>query len=157
MDHASVIQKFYTCFANGDADGMVACYHEQVEFKDPVFGTLKGDDARNMWRMLIERSKGGLQITTSNIEANGLTGKANWVAVYNFGATGRKVTNRISAEFNFRDGKILRHTDHFNLWKWSAMALGIKGTLLGWTPFVQKAIQKQSLKLLESFKTRQQA
>ena len=54
--------------------------------------------------------------------------------------TGRKVLNRIDAEFVFRAGKIARHTDSFDLWAWAGMALGLKGRLLGWLPPVQGAI-----------------
>ena len=34
---------------------MADCYHPDVHFSDPVFPSLKGDEARGMWRMLCER------------------------------------------------------------------------------------------------------
>ena len=40
------------------------------------------------------------------------------VATYTFSATGRTVVNRIRARFDFRDGKIVRHVDSFDLWRW---------------------------------------
>ncbi len=52
--------------------------------------------------------------------------------------------NRIDATFVFRDGKIVRHTDRFDLRVWAAQALGLKGKLLGWLPPVQNAIRKNA-------------
>ena len=43
--------------------------------------------------------------------------------------TGNAVLNRIDARFTFRDGKIIRHEDSFDLWKWAGQALGMKGKL----------------------------
>ncbi|HTF05502.1 MAG TPA: nuclear transport factor 2 family protein [Bacteroidia bacterium] len=151
MSHQQLIQTFYESFARGDAAGMVACYHDHIVFHDPAFGELKGNDAKNMWRMLIERSKGEIKITFSDVRADETTGSANWVAEYKFAQTGRDVINRISATFEFRDGKIIRHTDVFDLWKWSRQALGWKGWLLGWSSLMKKQIRKQTASLLKAY------
>jgi hypothetical protein len=76
---------------------------------------------------------------------------ANWTAAYVFRKTGRKVVNRISAQFEFKDGKIIRHTDHFNLWRWTSQALGLPGYLLGWTGYMQKRCIRQTSALLKNF------
>jgi hypothetical protein len=55
------------------------------------------------------------------------------------------VINRIRAEFFFKDGLIIRHTDDFDIWKWSKQALGIPGHLLGWTGYMQKKINENAL------------
>src|ERR1700752_2857405 len=127
MDNAELIKKFYRSFANADAEGMVSCCHEEIQFQDPAFGILKKENAKNMWRMLMERSKGQIKITFDNVVADEMNGSANWIAEYNFGQTGRKVINVISAQFEFKDGKIIKHTDHFSMWKWSRQALGLPG------------------------------
>jgi hypothetical protein len=36
---------------------MVACYAPDVEFSDPVFPRLRGEEARAMWRMPVERGQ----------------------------------------------------------------------------------------------------
>ncbi|HET6991030.1 MAG TPA: nuclear transport factor 2 family protein [Bacteroidia bacterium] len=151
MNNSELITKFYQSFANKDAEGMVSCYHDEIQFQDPAFGLLKGDDAKKMWRMLMKRSKGEIEITFGNVQADEKTGKANWKAEYVFSQTGRKVVNVISAQFEFRDGKIFRHKDHFSMWKWSRQALGLPGLLLGWSGFMKKKIQERSRKLLENF------
>src|ERR1700761_6156097 len=117
MNNTALITHFYRSFAGADAEAMVSCYHNDIQFQDPAFGVLKKEDAKNMWRMLIERSRGDICITFSNVTANEKTGSANWVAEYVFSQTGRKVINVISAEFEFADGKIIKHTDSFDIYK----------------------------------------
>ncbi|MDQ3046365.1 MAG: nuclear transport factor 2 family protein [Bacteroidota bacterium] len=148
MDNSAIINKFYNSFAAGDAEAMVECYAPDIIFEDPAFGILIGDDAKNMWRMLIERSNGGLKINHSNVKSNATSGSAEWIADYPFASTGRSVVNKISATFEFKDGKIIEHTDHFDLWKWSRQALGLKGILLGWTSIFKKSLHKQTTSLL---------
>ncbi|WP_113923499.1 nuclear transport factor 2 family protein [Cognataquiflexum aquatile] len=151
MDNSKVIHNFYSAFAKGKADEMVSYYHPDVVFEDPVFGVLKGEEAKAMWKMLLNRSKGNLKVTFSDVKVVRNSGEAKWEAVYPFGPDKRMVHNKIKAEFEFKDGKIIRHTDKFDLWKWSRMALGIKGTLLGWSPLVQNKIKSQSKALLTKF------
>ena len=76
--------------------------------------------------------------------ANDTDGSAHWEARYTFSVTGRTVHNVIDSRFTFRDGLIVTHTDTFDLWRWSRMAIGPKAVLLGWTPFVQKAIRSEA-------------
>ena len=150
MDSTSLINEFYTAFARQDYKGMVSCYHPDIEFSDPAFGLLKGDEARAMWQMLIERSGGKLKVVFSDVTANA----AHWEAFYEFSKTGRSVHNKIDARFEFKDGKIFRHYDHFNLWKWSSQALGASGFLLGYTSFFKNKLQKQTRKLLSDYMQR---
>jgi ketosteroid isomerase-like protein len=144
------IREFYEHFAKKDAEGMVALYADDIEFSDPVFPNLKGEEAKAMWRMLCARAA-DLTVEASAIEADDTSGKAHWDARYTFSATGRKVLNRIDARFTFRDGKIVNHQDRFDLWAWTRMALGLKGALLGWTPLVKNAVRKQADKGLRIF------
>ena len=152
--NAQLIEKFYSSFQSHNADGMVACYHPDVTFTDPAFGTLHGVQAASMWRMLVERSK-DLQVAFRDVQANDNHGSAHWEARYTFSKSRRPVHNIIEAEFVFKDGLIFQHTDRFNFWRWSRMALGITGTLLGWTPFIQSAVRKNALGGLEKFMAKQ--
>lgn len=147
----NIIEKFYSAFQKGDADTMGACYHKDIEFEDPAFGKLKGKEVSQMWKMLLERGKGDIDISFSDIHADGNNGSAKWEAKYLFSRTKRKVHNKISAQFKFKDGKIIEHVDSFDVWKWSSMALGISGKLLGWTPFIKNKIKAQSKGLLEKY------
>lgn len=154
--NADLIQKFYTSFEAREADGMNACYHAEVTFSDPAFGTLKGQEASSMWRMLCERGR-DLKIQFGNLHADDEKGSAHWEAWYTFSKSGRHVHNIIEASFSFQEGKIIRHTDRFNLWRWSSMALGPLGTFLGWTPLVQSAIRREARRGLEHFIEKQTA
>ena len=148
----TLIEKFYTAFDQLDVETMVSCYHDDVVFEDPAFGVLKGEHARNMWRMLANSQKGNtFKVTFSNVKTENNTGSAQWEAFYNFSRTGRKVHNIISASFEFKDGKIIKHTDHFNLHRWAKQAMGFKGLLIGGTGFFKKKLNQQTNQLLAKF------
>lgn len=155
MTLQDLLTEFYSAFARQDHNGMIACYHNEVEFSDPAFGTLKGNEAKAMWKMLIERSGGKLKVVFRDVVANEVTGSAHWEAFYEFSKTGRNVHNKINARFEFKDGKIFRHHDHFNLWKWSTQALGASGFLLGYTSFFRNKLQAQTRKLLADYMLRE--
>ena len=148
--NSALITRFYEAFNRLDAEAMAACYTEDVLFSDPVFGELRGQQAGDMWRMLTSRAK-EFSVRFDNVRADERSGGAHWVATYLFSQTGRTVVNDIQARFVFRDGKICEHHDHFDLWRWSRQALGAKGALLGWTPFVQNAIRAQAQKGLKAY------
>jgi ketosteroid isomerase-like protein len=149
--NAALIERFYTTFGRRDVDAMLACYHPDVVFSDPVFGTLGAADTRAMWRMLNGRAR-DLRVAFSDVHAGSDGGRAHWEAWYTFAATGRQVHNRIDAEFHFADSLIVRHVDRFSLWRWASMALGAKGALLGWVPSVRGAIRGQAAKGLAAFR-----
>ena len=149
-ENAALIERFYAAFGRRDAAGMLASYHPAVTFSDPVFPTLDASGVAAMWTMLCQRGR-DLEIIVSEVAADAATGRAHWVANYTFSATGRKVNNRIDAAFAFRAGLIVRHVDSFSLWRWSAMALGAKGALLGWLPPVRTAIRRQAAQALAAY------
>ena len=146
-----LIEEFYAGFASQHADTMTSCYHEDIKFQDPAFGVLHGKDVSDMWHMLIEKSKGNLKIEFSDVQANGHSGSAKWIATYHFSKTNREVVNEVEAHFEFKDGLIIKHTDDFDIWKWSKQALGLPGFLLGWTGFMQQKIQKQAIQSLRAY------
>lgn len=146
----ALVTSFYEAFARRDAEAMVSCYSDDVSFSDPVFPGLSGVRAKNMWRMLCERGK-DLEVTFRDVKADGDKGSAHWEATYTFSVTGRKVHNVIDASFTFKDGKIVEHTDRFDLHRWMGMALGLKGTLIGWAPFAQNALRKTAAKGLDAW------
>jgi len=87
----------------------------------------------------------------SDAQADDVVGRVRWEAKYIFSMTDRKVHNKINASFRFQDGKIIQHHDNFNFWKWSFMALGSTGLILGWSPLVKNKVQRQVAKNLENF------
>ena len=150
--NAQLIETFYRSFAARDAAGMVACYHPEVHFTDEVFD-LHGAEVGAMWSMLCERGK-DLAIEFGDVEADEGAGRAHWDARYTFSATGRKVHNSIDARFDFQGGKIIRHVDTFDFWRWSRQALGLPGLLLGWSGFLRAKVARTASRSLTQFAAR---
>ncbi len=151
MTNQEVLQQFYDAFQAGDAEKMVACYHDEITFEDPAFGKLEGEEAKAMWRMLIERGGGDTSVEIPAIDADKTKGSSHWIATYAYGPKKRKVVNKVHGSFTFQDGKILTHKDEFDLWAWSRQALGFSGYLLGWSSFMRNKIQASTNKLLAKF------
>jgi ketosteroid isomerase-like protein len=149
--HIDLIQRFYEAFQRRDAATMAACYHADAHFSDPVFPSLDADGVRTMWHMLCERGT-DLQIEFSQLVADNHRGSAHWDAHYTFSSTGRKVFNRVDAQFEFRDGLILRHQDRFSFSRWAMQALGPVGRLLGHSRWLQRKVQKQAAAGLEAYR-----
>jgi ketosteroid isomerase-like protein len=140
-----LIHKLYTSFPIKDWKTMQSCYHDEAVFSDPVFQNLTSKEVKAMWHMLSAAAQ------DLKVHVKEETGSCRWQAWYTFSRSGRKVHNDILANFEFRDGKIYRHADHFDLWRWSRMALGLSGVLLGWTPLLRSKIRRNARKGLAKF------
>ena len=149
--HEALIREFYGRFAARDAEGMARCYHPEIFFSDPVFQDLRGEEARDMWRMLVSRAR-DLEVTLESASADQDGGRARWTARYTFTHTGRRIENRIEALFAFRDGLIVRHYDSFSLWRWLAQAFGPFGALFGWFLPLKWKVRKDAARALRKFR-----
>lgn len=148
--NAALITSFYEAFRRRDGAAMAASYHSTARFSDPVFPSLDAREAGAMWRMFCERGS-DLAIDFGEVEASETEGRARWNARYSFSGTGRRVHNRIEARFRFRDGLIVDHRDSFSLWRWTRMALGVPGVLLGWSPLVRGKVRSLARKQLHEY------
>lgn len=149
--NSELIQTFYSAFQKRDWQTMNSCYHSEATFYDPAFRKLNAEDTKAMWHMLCVNAK-DFELHFSDIEETRDGGSCHWEASYTFSKTGRRVNNRIRARFTFKEGLIFTHKDEFDLWKWSRMALGLSGLLLGWTSFLKSKINQNALKSLKKFK-----
>jgi SnoaL-like domain len=129
---------------------MAGCYTPDARFSDPVFTALEGTQVAAMWRMLCLRAT-DLRITFRDVVVTEISGSAHWEAWYTYSATRRPVHNVISATFRLRDGLITEHRDRFDVYRWARQALGTPGVLLGWTPFMRRAIQRRAAQALARF------
>jgi ketosteroid isomerase-like protein len=150
----TVLADFYTAFQQRNYAFMQLAYHEQATFRDPVFGDLQAEQVKAMWQMLLTSAK-DLTVTFSVIHADDATGSCHWEAWYTFSRTGRKVHNVIAASFVFRDGKIIRHIDAFDRWRWSRQALGLSGLLLGWSPLLKNKVRSMARTNLQNFMSKE--
>lgn len=144
----SVLHTFYTAFAQRDWAVMGACYHAEASFSDPVFPQLDAHRVKAMWRMLLDGDT-DLCISFTVLREDKHGGRVRWEAFYSFGRQRRKVHNRITSDFRFKDGLILVQRDRFNFWRWCSQALGIPGLLLGWTPMVRRKVRERAAARLE--------
>jgi len=148
--NAELITKFYSAWRAGDHETMARCYSDKARFSDPVFPDLDADRVRAMWRMFCV-SGNEIAVSFGAVEANDERGSARWEATYSFPKTGRQVHNKIAASFEFESALIVRHVDSFDFYRWSRMALGPAGLLLGWTPMVQGRVRGQAAAQLVRF------
>ncbi|PZR24866.1 MAG: DUF4440 domain-containing protein [Citrobacter freundii] len=153
-NNKQVIERFYTAFQQLDYRTMQDCYSDDIIFSDPVFGLLKGEEAKAMWEMLCKNAK-DFRLSFGEIELlDEEYATCRWTANYTFSKTGRHVENKIKAYMKLADGKIIEHSDAFRLSTWLAQALGLKGVLFGWTGFMKRAVQKNARKNLDGFMER---
>jgi SnoaL-like domain len=145
-----LITTFYTAFKNLDHKTMGECYHPEATFSDAAFTNLNYEQTLAMWTMLCIRAK-NFHLLFSDVKADDTSGRAHWEPAYTFTSTGRLVHNIIEAEFTFKDGKILKHRDTFEFYRWSRQALGTTGLLLGWTPFLESKVKAEAMKSLGIF------
>lgn len=150
MKNQETVQRFYEAFKKADAETMAACYADHASFSDPVFPHLTSQEVQGMWRMLCGRSRDfRLDFHIQKIDEHHF--QVNWNASYTFSKTGRQVHNHIEAHLELDQGRIVRHQDKFDFWRWSRQALGVPGLLLGWTPILRNAVRKEAAQALQNF------
>lgn len=147
-DNKALIERFYSAFQQKDYQTMARCYHPEAYFRDEAF-ELNGSEIGAMWEMLCLRGK-DMTMEFSVDETSGVV-TAHWEPKYSFSQTGRFVHNIIDAEFEFKDGLIIKHIDQFNFWRWSRQALGAPGLLLGWSALLQNKVSKMAMGNLRKF------
>ena len=151
MTNQELLESFYAAFARRDGAAMAAAYAPGATFTDPAFPGLKDGQPGDMWRMLTSRST-DLSLELVSCQADESSGSARWIATYTFAQTGRKVVNDVQSRFRFLDGLIVEQTDEFDFHRWAGQALGLKGTLLGGTSFLRKAVQGMARAGLDAFR-----
>ncbi len=145
-----LITIFYESFQRKDYKAMQICYADNAIFNDEIFVNLNADEVRAMWQIFCIKGK-DLHIEFSDVKVNGEHGSAEWIASYTFSKANRKVVNSIKADFTFANGKILKHTDHFNFYNWASQAFGITGILMGRTSILKNRARNEARKNLKEY------
>ncbi|SDJ91872.1 Ketosteroid isomerase-related protein [Catalinimonas alkaloidigena] len=151
--NAQLLHTFYTAFQQKDSKTMQACYADQATFHDEAFPHLNAGQVRAMWEMLCRNAR-DFHLEYRNVQAEDITGHAEWTATYTFSATGRKVVNVVRSEFTFEKGKIVQQRDRFDFPRWARQAFGLTGLLMGGTGFFQRKVQEKAMHNLHEFMSR---
>jgi hypothetical protein len=155
----STIERFYHAFEALDAATMQTCYAPDARFDDEAFALQGAAQIGGMWAMLCEgastpKGRAHWRLAFEVLDER----RAHWQAHYLFSATGRLVHNRIDAEFEFdARGRITQHRDRFDFHAWARQALGLPGTLLGWSPWLKANVRAQAAKQLARYLSRRGA
>ncbi|MFM7850832.1 MAG: hypothetical protein ACKO96_02715, partial [Flammeovirgaceae bacterium] len=70
---------------------------------------------------------------------------------FNVVEPGKRPRVTLTPTLALKDGLIYRHTDTFDFWRWSRMALGTPGKLLGWSTFLQNKVKATAMGSLKKF------
>jgi hypothetical protein len=61
------------------------------------------------------------------------------------------VKNRVKANFVFENGKIVKHTDQFDFYKWAKRSPGLTDLLPGKTSFLKNKVRIEAKKNLDTY------
>ncbi len=151
VSNEQLIVNFYNAFQQLDYKKMVSNYADDIVFFNPVFGLLKDDEVRLMWQMLCKDRKDFYVTYSEIVHLDDEYSTCNWVEIYTFSKTGKKVITKGKAYMKFDNGKIIEHSDGFSIHQWSKQALGLIGVLFGWNTYFQNRIKRQAKNNLITF------
>ena len=138
----NIVEQFYAAFQRRDALTMNSCYADIATFRDPIFD-LDYTNTCAMWEMLCQNAR-EFNLEYQIVEQTETQATVKWIAKYRFSKTGRMVTNHVTTTMLLQDNKIIKQVDRFNLWRWSAQALGFIGMVLGWDPLFRSKLRKSA-------------
>jgi len=146
---AVLLLKFFKAVQTQDVKAIGECYHNDIEYYEPAYGKMTGPRALGYWSFFFSQVK-EMQCEYDGLKINGDKGTLHIEEWYTWSATGHAVHNLVDCEFDFKDGKIFRHIDNYNLNAWAFQSLGAK--YLGWT----KKTREQEVEKFEDFLKNQQ-
>ncbi|RYZ15611.1 MAG: nuclear transport factor 2 family protein, partial [Sphingobacteriales bacterium] len=121
-NNQQIIERFYNAFQQLDYATMQDCYSDDIIFSDPVFGLLKGEEAKAMWEMLCRNAR-DFHLSYEPVELlDEEYATCKWTAKYTFSKTGNTVENKVKAYMKLSEGKIIEHSDAFRLSTWLGQA-----------------------------------
>lgn len=142
--HTQIVRNFYEAFARRDHRAMQSQYSDHIQFFDPVFGHLEGEQVRRMWQILCERAR-DFSLEIGEIRAlDDEYVTCVWTARYTYSMTGKPVVNKVKAHMRIQNGLITEHSDAFSFHRWAAQVFGMKGYWLGWTGFFRRKLQAKA-------------
>ena len=129
---------------------MAASYSDHGSFCDPAFGELDVIKVRKMWQMLCARGR-DLKVDFQIHDHSPDSATVLWQAEYTFSQTKRKVRNSVLTNMTVKDGKIIRHVDQFDFFKWAQQAFGLPMAMVILLPPVKKALMVKFRQALDRY------
>ncbi len=143
MNSKEIAIKFYDAFSAANIDVLKQLYDKKLIFNDNIFVNLDYNETISMWSSLLVGNK-NMSIKYEIKKYSEKYVEVEWIADYLFTSTNRNVKNIILAKMEIDQGKIINHTDNFDFYKWSQMAFGITGVLIGWTSFFKNKVRTEA-------------
>ena len=143
MNSKEIAIKFYDAFSAANIDVLKQLYDKKLRYNDNIFVNLDYNETISMWSSLLVGNK-NMSIKYEIKKYSEKYVEVEWIADYLFTSTNRNVKNIILAKMEIDQGKIINHTDNFDFYKWSQMAFGITGVLIGWTSFFKNKVRTEA-------------
>ena len=143
MNSKEIAIKFYDAFSAANIDVLKQLYDKKLIFNDNIFVNLDYNETISMWSSLLVGNK-NMSIKYEIKKYSEKYVEVEWIADYLFTSTNRNIKNIILAKMEIDQGKIINHTDNFDFYKWSQMAFGITGVLIGWTSFFKNKVRTEA-------------
>ena len=145
----ATIHRFFTAYQNKEYTTMQNCYSKDAVYNSPIYGLINAEHVKAMWEMICKTNEEeSLHFEKIELLDHEYT-TCDWSLAYYY--TNRRINNKIKSYLRLENGLIIEHTDAFDLYKWSRMAFGLTGLLIGWSKFFQKKIQKSTRNKLSEF------
>ncbi|RKR82268.1 SnoaL-like protein [Mucilaginibacter gracilis] len=144
-----LILDFYDNLRKGDVKKIGNFYAKNATFRDPIFISLNASQASAMWAMVVKEKDFQIDIKKIDISDRFLTADCTLIWTCE---NGKKVLNDITSRFAFNtDGKILLHSNHFDVYKLVKQTTGTIGVLFGWTKVLRNRTRRLAAEKLNYF------
>lgn len=146
-----LIQCYLQALQQQDLPTMQMCYHKSITYEDDLFRELKKGDVPAMWEMRFAENP-VWEVEFKDIQASNDWGRVHWTLTYGHTKNGKPKRRHIVARFTFYEGKILYHSDAFNLYNWVKENQGAWWRFLIWFSPLQYFLRAGAHRKLQRFK-----
>ncbi|MGZ8212937.1 MAG: nuclear transport factor 2 family protein [Methylosarcina sp.] len=135
---------FQAINAHKDQD-IADCYSnvQKTYFQDIAFKLHSKAQIHAMWDMICssnDKGESDLKVSVQELTANDSTARAVTLFDYTFRDTGLPVHNKITSQFEFKDGLIFKQKDDCDPVCWANQAFGgINGFIAGHVEFIRRS------------------
>ncbi|MCX8019112.1 MAG: nuclear transport factor 2 family protein [Chitinophagaceae bacterium] len=152
MKNRDILEHFFSALQRADTDALSYYYDSEVHYNCPLYGLLQGDAVMARWKLFFSEvsdysfSFGNIQLLDEEYAT------VDCEASYLFIPSGKKIIHPYKAFLRIQHDKITEQSDAYSLQRWAAQAFGFSATLIGWTGWYQRRLQKKFRKKLQSNK-----